>query len=351
MTATYRTSERITFKKCRTLWEFTSQNRMSLEPVRMNKNLSFGIAVHIGLEYYYNPDTWDYLDDQSKTEIAVAKFNEEMQRQLTEEKKANLGSVTTERQKEFDELVQLGVGMLRHYGEWAPERDRELGLVPVAVEEAIKVPIGEYQGEPVYYQARIDMVARHGDGSLWLWDHKTAAYVSGDHTFLDIDTQITSYFWIYEQAFGELPKGMMYNELAKKVPEPPKQLKNGGLSQDKRQATTLSLYVEEIDRLGLDSEPYSAMLNYLAAKEEDYFLRTQVTRTIAEIETQARYIKAEVVDMLYDPSIYPNPSKMYCNTCDFRAPCTIRNEGGDDMFLLGDSSLYRKRESEEVTVE
>ena len=348
---TYRTSERITFKKCRRLWDYTSQNRMALEPTRMDNNLSFGIAVHVGLEAYYNPDTWDYLDDKSKAEVAVAKFVEEMTRQLKEEKKANLGSVTTERQQQFDEYIELGTGMLRHYGEWAPERDRELGLIPVAVEEAIKVPIGEVNGETIYYQARIDMVARHGDGSLWLWDHKTAAYMSTDYGYLDLDTQISSYFWIYEQAFGELPKGMMYNELIKKVPGPPKQLKNGTLSQDKRQNTTFALYVKEIDRLGLDNEPYGAMLDYLASKEEDYFNRIKVTRSIAEIEAQAQYIRAEIVDMLYDPAIYPNPSKLYCNRCEFRTPCTIRNEGGDDSFLLDDRALYRERESEEVTVE
>lgn len=349
--ATYRTSERITFKKCRRLWHYESQNRLALEPVKMVQPLAFGIAIHIGLEHYYNPDTWDYLDDQSKTEVAVAKFYEEIKRQMSEEKAANLGSLSTEREAEYENMIELGIGMLRHYGDWAPQRDRELGLVPVAVEEAIKVPIGDYKGETIYYQARIDMVARHGDGSLWLWDHKTAAYVGGDHSFLDLDTQISSYFWIYEQSYGELPKGMMYNELAKKVPQPPRTLKSGALSQDKSQNTTLSLYLEEIERRGLDSEPYSAMLDYLATKEEDYFLRTPVIRTIAEIEEQSKYIRWELVDMLGDPSIYPNPSKMYCNTCPFRAPCAIKNEGGDDDFLLGDSSLYRKRESEEVAVE
>lgn len=349
MAKTIRTSERIAFKKCRRLWDYTSQNRMNLEPVKMNNNLSFGIAIHVGLEYYYDPQFWD-LDDRSKLQRAVIAFTHTLEEQRNAEKKANLGSLSVERGQEFDELEELGVGMLEHYGDWAPERDRELGLVPLSVEEAIKVPIGEVNGETIYYQARIDMVARHRDGHIYLWDHKTAAYVGGDHTFLDLDTQISSYFWIYEQKYGELPKGMMYNELAKKVPQPPKQLKNGTLSQDKRQNTTLSLYVKEIDRLGLDSEPYSGMLTYLAEKEEDYFLRTLVIRTPAEIATQAQYIREEVVDMLYDPSLYPNPSKLYCNTCEFRAPCTVRNEGEDDSFLLQDSMLYRERESEDIPV-
>lgn len=344
-----RTSERISFKKCRRLWDYTSQNRMGLEPVRMNNNLSFGIAIHVGLEKYYDPKYWD-LDDQSKLQRAIIGFTVTIEKQRAEERKANLGSLSIEREEEYDELTNLGAAMLTHYGDWAPERDRELGLTPLSVEEAIKVPIGEVNGETIYYQARIDMVARHADDGIYLWDHKTAAYVSGDHTFLDLDTQISSYFWIYNQKFGEMPKGMVYNELAKKVPQPPKQLKNGTLSQDKRQSTTLELYVAEIDRLGLDSEPYSAMLAFLAAKENDYFLRTTVTRTPAEIATQSEYIRQEIVDMLYDPSIYPNPSKLYCNNCEFRAPCTTRNEGQDDSFLLQDSALYRKRESEDVPV-
>lgn len=349
MVQTIRTSERISFKKCRRLWDYTSQNRMALEPTRMSNALSFGIAIHVGLEHYYDPEYWD-LDDESKKQRAIIAFTAAIEEQRAKERAANLGSLGVERDQEYDELQDLGSGMLEHYGKWAPERDRELGLVPLSVEEAIKIPIGEVNGETVYYQARIDMVARHRDGGIYLWDHKTAAYVGGDHTFLDLDTQISAYFWIYEQKYGELPKAMMYNELSKKVPQAPKQLKNGTLSQDKRQNTTLSLYLEEIERLGLDSEPYSDMLSFLAQKQEDYFLRTTVIRTPDEIATQSQYIRAEVVDMLYDPSLYPNPSKMYCNNCEFRAPCTMRNEGEDDSFLLEDSMLYRQRESEEVPI-
>ena len=344
-----RTSERITFKKCRRLWDYTSQNRMALEPVRMHNALSFGIDIHVGLQHYYDPNFWD-LDDQSKTERAIIAFGTSIEMRRKQEKQASLGGITVERDQELDEQQDLGAGMLRHYGQWAPARDRELGLTPISVEQAIKVPIGEFQGEPVYYQARIDMVARHGDGHIYLWDYKTTASISDNYGFLDLDTQIGSYFWIYEQAFGELPKGMVYNELLKTVPKPPKQLKNGSLSKDKRQHTTLELYLKEIDRLGLDSEPYSDILALLAEKQDRYFSRTLVNRTPAEVAAQSQYIRAEVVDMLYDPSIYPNPSKMHCNGCAFLVPCMTRNEGEDDSYLLTDAGLYRPRESEDVPV-
>ncbi len=126
-----RTTERSNFKKCRRLWTYTSQNQLNLEPVRLNKNLLFGIAIHTGLENYYNPDNWKVISDQAKTDIAVAAFEVELKRNRTLETQQG---IPEERMQMYDELLDLGRGMLRNYGSYAPAQDSKLGLVPLAVE-------------------------------------------------------------------------------------------------------------------------------------------------------------------------------------------------------------------------
>jgi hypothetical protein len=346
-----RTSERTNFKKCRQYWDFTSQLRNNLESTRMNHNLAFGIAVHVGMEHFYLPEEY-HQDLLLRTNSAVVAFVEENDRQKRAEEEAT-GGISDERVEEYEERAVLGAGMLRRYAEWADPQDKELGLKPIAVEWKFQIPVYDrwsnpliVNGRPVVYQLRVDMVAEHGDGTVWIWDHKTAGAL-GDIDHLELDIQLSSYMWALAVKTGKPVSGFMYNELEKKVPHPPKVNKNGTLSQDKRQLTTHQLYTEAIEELGLDPGPYSDMLEHLQANERDYFRRTPVRRSARELAVQGEYVVAEARDMLSGPSIYPNPGKFNCGGCDFRPPCAIRMEGNDASFTLGDPTLFRSRDAQD----
>lgn len=340
-----RTSERTNFKKCRRLWDYNSGMRQNYEPVRMNQNLAFGIAVHVGLEHYYEPERWSFPTDV-KLANAISAFVGENKRQMQEESAAQSG-LDHERKLEYKEREELGVAMLTGYAEWAAPQDK---FTPLAVEEKFQVPLVDletgkplvYGGRPVVYQVRLDMLLEDEQGRRWVLDHKTAGSF-WDLGFLDLDTQISSYAWAAQQHYGGRIAGIVYNELLKTAPSPPKVLTKGNLSQDKRQNTTYKLYKQAIDDLGLDPGPYSGMLDYLRDNEKDYFRRTQVFRSQSELDLQGQLILMEVKDMLGDPFIYPNPSKMHCNGCDFRAPCAVENEVGDVEFVLNDPFMYRPR--------
>lgn len=340
-----RTSERTNFKKCRRLWDYNSGMRQNFEPVRMNHNLAFGIAIHVGLEHYYDPETWSFPTDV-KLGNAINAFVKENNRQKQEESAAQSG-LDHERKLEYDERMELGVAMLKGYAEWAAPQDQ---FTPLAVEEKFQVPLmvdGKplvYGGRPVVYQVRLDMLLEDEQGRLWVLDHKTAGSF-WDLGFLDLDTQISSYAWAAQEHYGRPIAGIVYNELLKTAPSPPKVLTKGNLSQDKRQNTTYKLYQQAIADLGLDPEPYRGMLDYLRENEKDYFRRTQVFRSQAELQLQGQLILMEVADMVDAPSIYPNPSKIHCNGCDFRAPCAVENEVGDVEFVLNDPFMYRQRAS------
>lgn len=345
-----RTSERSNFKKCRRMWDYSSQNRMNLEPVKMNNNLSFGIAVHVGMEEFYHPENW-HFPTEVKTNLAKVAFAQEIERQKSAEAEARSG-LDDERKQEFSDQLTLGLGMLEGYGEWSEKYDK--GITPIAVEMKYQVLIPDesgipliINGRPVVYQMRADVILRDEHGRLWIMDHKTAGSFS-DLGFLDLDTQLSAYPWVVQGVLGERVEGTLYNELLKSVPERPKVLKKGNLSVDKRQNTTAELFLAAIRENGLDTAPYEDMLDYLRDNPREYYRRTPSPRTPEELEYQGQLILYEVRDMLIGnngqgPSIYPNPSKINCNGCDFRAPCVVENERGDVGFILNDPSAYRQR--------
>lgn len=343
-----RTSERSNFKRCRRLWDFTSQNRRNLESVKMNKHLAFGIAVHVGLEHFYDPEGWDF-PVEVRTAKAISAFVDENNRQRDAESKA-LGGLDDERIQEYAEREELGTNMLAGYGKWAESRDN---FRPVAVEQKFRIPIPTedggllvVDGRPVLYQVRLDLLVEDDDGYYWIGDHKTAGK-EDNLTFLELDTQLSSYVWAASLYYGEMMRGFIYNELFKRYPEPPNVLKSGKLSQDKRQNTTYELYLEAIEAHGLDPAPYDGMLDYLREQPNTYFRRTQQHRSARELAVQGTYVLDEARDMYDDPAIYPNTHKFNCNSCDFLAPSIVASEGGDVEFMLNDPMMFRQRQSEE----
>lgn len=353
-----RTTERTNYKKCRRLWKYTSNLYYNKEPVQQSMALLFGIGIHKGAETYYNPATWDLLSFEAKVDAAVGAFHKSLELARIAERDQGKGSLSEERQEEYNEHFTLGEGMLRNYFDYAKVEDEKIGLVPIAVEEKFQIPVYMpgtdvplfIDNRPVVYQVRIDLVARHEkeNNGIYIWDHKTAANIGGDTKFLDLDTQLASYAWAYQVKHGEPVAGVMYNELAKSVPHPPKELKNGSLSQDKRQLTTYELYAKAIDEKGLDPEPYSAMLDFLSTKEQSFFRRTPIFKSQDEIYNQGIYVQYEVEEMAGSPNIYPNPTKMNCNYCAFQIPCNVANESGDEKFVLEDKTLFRQRVGEDM---
>lgn len=359
-----RTSDRNTFRKCRRQWDFTSKIRQNYEPTRMDKNLAFGIAVHAGLEVYYDPT---FYSQPVHVRVARAKlrFGEELHEHFWSD------DLSEEDRTEYAELEELGDGMLYHYGKWASGVDH---FKPIMVEYEFEVPVTVpqkytsmwltdepyqrgfdvndtsgyphlyYQAKPVVYQGRIDLMVEDEAGELWLWDHKTASRFD-DTTWLDLDTQVSSYAWAMQQIIGKPIAGIVYNELRKTAPSEPRVLKSGKLSKDKSQGTTYDLYVKAIEQGGHDPADYQDILHYLLHSGDDYFRRTQLHRTQIELAHQEELIFLEAMDMLGEPAIYPNPSRFNCNYCSFRAPCLVTSEGGDVEFVLSDPRLYKVRDA------
>lgn len=364
MTHIIRTSDRSTFKSCRLKWDLGSKIRQNWEPDFEAKPLAFGTAIHAALETYYDPQTWSVAREEIRP-LAVAAFLDSypMPKDASDETFAN-----------WVDDCQLGKDMLDNYFKWCVARDEELGLEPVHVEIEFEVPViwnmeheppsdfdvfpnvepGNvlyYQGKPVIYQGRLDLLVRDKLGRYWIIDHKTAASL-GSTEHLNKDEQCGSYMWAIQHMLGLKVEGVLYNELAKSVPHPPKLVnkskKNpiGNLSKDKSQNTTYDMYLETIREYNFDVNEYTDILDHFKWLGNKFVRRTTVHRSQAELENIGNSIALEAVDMLNNPSIYRNPSQENCRKCSFNSVCLAKYDGSDYEWLLNEN--YHIREKSEA---
>jgi hypothetical protein len=164
-----------------------------------------------------------------------------------------------------------------------------------------------------------------------------------------MDEQCGSYCWAIQQMLGIKVEGVIYNELFKAVPHKPRLLQKGTLSVDKSQNTTLELYMEAIQEVGQDPAQYRDMLNFLEDQGNKFFRRVQVHRNQTELLNLQDRICLEAIDMLNDPSIYANPTRVNCSGCMFRTPCLTMQDGSDTGWILNQNYHKRTKNEEQET--
>jgi ATP-dependent helicase/DNAse subunit B len=339
------------FKRCRQLWDFGSKIRQNYEPNVGIKALDFGTAIHSALEAYYDPVTWNHPSEIRQT-AAIMAFTKAIEGFKQKALKVNGDSeLVYELEQDHQERMQLGMDMLAYYFLYSEEADDD--IIPIRTEVEFEVPVLDldrkpmvWKDEPVVYQGRVDLLAQvKHSGKYIIVDHKTAAQF-GQTDWLALDEQCTSYGWALEHMLGLDISGIMYNQLRKKAPHPPKQLKDGSLSVNKQQDTTAQLFIAECKRLNQPVEQYQGFIDFLNADPKEFVRRTVIKRTQSEYEAQSRRIFMEAIDMLDTPMIYPNPSSMNCNGCQFFQPCLATQDGGDVEWFLDE--LYTKRKETKV---
>jgi len=279
--------------------------------------------MHKGLEAYYQPVTFPNPEGARQAFLSSIK---------EVESKVKVGPIDVELR--FNELRELGLGMLDHYFLWAPSHD---DFHPILVEVEFEVPIPGLSD--VVYQGRIDLVVED-DFGYWLVDHKTTAQF-GDVEWLALDDQCSSYAWAIREQLGLEVRGVIYNELRKKAPRTPRVLTNGTLSVAKNQDTTFETYLRTLQEGGYNWKGYKGILRYLRDNPKEYVRRTKVMyrpETLALVEDR---IRKEAQVMLNDPAIYPTPSRFNCNGCSFFRPCLALHEGRDPDIILDE--LYERR--------
>lgn len=372
----FHTSGRKSFRGCRQRWDWIFRD--GLYPKVTEKPLDFGTAYHAALEAYYDPDSWQF-PREVQLEYAIKVFKDKTNAQRKLAKGADQYRDPDEIDKDFDERIVLGIGMLRHLVKSiAPQEDQTWQPLKVEVEFMVPIPhpvtneplwckcdgcwakhlahgdrtLGEsregWKGLPVVYAGRIDCVGIDNHGDIWIIDWKTAARIPDNHSFLILDDQIVSYCWAL-WSIGMNVRGFIYHEQKKGFPVPPKRNQNVRLgrmysiaaNQDTDYATYKAT-VEKEDPKAYALGLYDTMLNMLKTEGMVFYYRAQEHKTETALLEMQKNLGNEVLDMLADDlRIYPNPSRFGCDRCAFAIPCTEKQQGGDYQYAL--DTMYEKK--------
>lgn len=352
------------FKGCRERWNWLSDLREGYKPIETPTPLYFGSCLHKGEEIYYDPMTWNLVlagGVQREAVVMAAlqgfidSMNDYRRRYLRITGEETLPDTVKE---SWEEHMDLGQGMIRHYYEWVEKHDLDSGLIPVGVEVPFECTVFDSYEEQleycpgtvgyiVMYRGRIDLLVRDKYGRLWILDHKTTSRMPDRLQFLEMDEQMGSYILGYMLDTGEPIVGAIYNEILKGYPVPPKmnQVQRLGrwFSVNQNQYTSYDLYLKTITEAGEDVSLYAEFLDYLKKFGTTYVRRTEITRNRNELLNLRERIKNETADMLNDPRIYPSPGRWSCDKCPTANACLAKMEGQDFQWILDNQFVKELR--------
>lgn len=379
------TSERKSFRGCRRRWDWIF--RQNYYPRMTAKPLEFGVAYHEAMEVYYDPKTWDWPRDQVAA-MAIGAFVKKCEAQ---KKKAlqyqERPILDDELEADYQERLELGKGMLNYYfTQVAPREDIGWKPIKVEIEFMVVIPHPEtkkvmwckcqtcytkwanhfrlqcadefefnyllahkWNGLPVVFAGRMDVLAQDENGDLWVIDWKTARTIPDRYQFLYLDDQVGSYPWALRE-LGIPARGFIYHAQRKGFPQAPNKNKTRRLgcifSVNKNQDVDYDSYLkavqeedEEAYRMGL----YDDMLNFLKEEGVTYFARHQIHKSETELDEIGYNLGLEALDMI-EPTlrIYPSSGRFSCDTCAFQTPCIEKNSGGDYQYAL--DTMFEQRE-------
>lgn len=328
--ATIRTSDRITFRRCRRRWAWGSHLRGNLGPKQNPAPLWMGTGFHFALEDCHGANTYGHPAE------AYRAYKQATIRAARRDLSRLPGDI--------EELTTLACGMLEYYwDEWLANRPPletyfHEGVAQTEVNFRVEVPWekGHFGYDRVVYSGTIDRVVIDEHGMLWIVEYKTAKTIQTLH--YSNDSQISTYCWAAELLYGQPVAGVIYQQHRKDTPREPRILANGRLSTNKDQLIThRSLRRVIINTFGsIKNAPqdYVDHLNWLVTTEDmdaDKFIRRdKVRRNQHQVESEAAKIMMEIEDMLNpDLPLYPNPDRSCQYMCPFVGPCVSLDDGSD----------------------
>lgn len=342
-----RTSDRISFKKCRRSWSWSSHLKANLGPQNLASPLWFGSAVHYALEDFHGYKQFENAQDAFRAYcIATSKQH---QRDLPDD---------------AHELFKMGSSMLDYYENmWLSQRkadqtywelDPHTGeeIPQVEVNFEIPIPLEEHPyletlarengADCVLYRGTIDRVAIDEWGRLWVVEYKTAKVA--EHMHYQTDPQVTTYVWAATHMYPDKEvAGVVYHQFVKRTPELPRILSGGTVSTASNLVTSAALYRKQLQALygkeGLAPKANRDFLTKLMMEEDEnndkYIQRTYIERNASMVQAEAQKILLELEDILNpDLPLYPNATRDCSRMCSFFHPCIAFDDGSDFEGLL-----------------
>jgi len=332
--AVIRTSDRITFRRCRRKWAWSSHLRGNLGAKEGQSPLWVGSGFHFALEDFHGLKQFATPSDAFRAYVDATRRNAKSKFTLP---------------ASWADDAELACGMLDYYSEqWLANRDHLKtfvwnGIPQVEVNFRVDIPFDakKWGYDRVVYSGTLDRVAIDDNGQLWIVEYKTAKQIQTLH--LSNDSQVSSYCWAGNLLYGQPIAGVIYQQHRKDLPKEPKVLGNGRLSTDKRQLITHSALRSQILNIygSIDKTPldYVDLLNYLATQEtprKDKFIqRDYIQRNEHQAVAEGVKIMMEVEEMLNpDLPLYPNPDRTCAFMCSFNGSCVSMDDGSDWQYEL-----------------
>ena len=329
-------SEIETFNRCRFKWDLSSANRRSIRHKTTPRlYLNLGSAVHKGLETaYQGEDPVKGIQDYMALELE-AKTKEYVERTGTQPWPAEFNEMN----ETFDLAKALVRQYFEHYGMDNPLADQ--GLTYLGIEVPFKIDLS-FLGpllEGVFFCGTLDGIAVDEFGQIWIVENKTYTSKPSPED-IQWHFQAQGYAVALEWLTGMSVAGVLYNGIAKKLIQEPKVLKNGLLSTDKRQVTTLVRYLAAITGSGesADDPRFHDILSHLRGIDEQgdtrFFYREKAFFTVEQLNSWRGDFFQVVREMLSEPAVYRTIPYNGCGDCWFRDLCHTIHANGDVDFLL-----------------
>ncbi|MCA1844062.1 MAG: hypothetical protein LC792_12935, partial [Actinobacteria bacterium] len=197
------------------------------------------------------------------------------------------------------------------------------------------------EGRPVRYIDRVQLLVVDTADTYWIVENRLVDDGWADREELLLAEPPVTAAWGWERFYlGMVIAGTVHNEL-RLAPEGPD---GGEPGEEKAARHPRSRDFARSRAAGRDPAATSSVLQAEAVVQEsgDWFRRTWIRRTRAEVEGVGERLSAEALDML-DPTLalYPSPSPEHCGPCHYRAPCLAMNEGVDPGRIL--AAAYQQR--------
>lgn len=225
-------SEIGSYLRCPRQWSIRSHNGKRLQPKKQAKALTLGTLVHKGLEATLrgDPEPLEAIQDGT------------------------------------DDLVEMARQLVAHHNlRWGIWPFPSYKALDVEMTFAVPIP-----GTPHTLAGTMDAVLEDEHGMVWVVDHKTYKW-RAKVTDMEVSWQFRGYVWAASQIWPDKKiGGFIYNGLAKKVPEPPKRLKNGKVSQSisELRRTSFMRYMVDIALTEGDPAYHQKALDYLRQPDE-----------------------------------------------------------------------------------
>jgi hypothetical protein len=338
-------SDMSTFLSCRYKWDLSSPNRQSLRHRSSPRfYLTAGTALHAALEAMAN-GYWTLTDP-----VSVAK------EVIDKEREAKIAAYTHEygfkpwaqELEKFETDAEFTLALVDQYFQQYPaghELDDQ-GLAYIATEVPFKIDITEHLDNPgrtLYFLGTIDGVAVDNDDRLFIVENKSYTQ-QPEVDDLQFHFQSTGYAVAIEMLTGQAITGGLYNGVAKKLIKPPKVLKSGKISVDKRQSTTVKEFLKTCRAVGENphSPEYSEFLKFLQEREEQgdtrFFYREKFFYNEDQKKSWTEDFYKVANEMVGDPRIYRTIPYNGCgksgNDCWYSDVCRSAHSGGDVDYIL-----------------